>query len=91
MKNDKCGFYFFQKKSRKGFNVGRNRIYPPPASRSPVRDDMWVENGCTQERERAVRYAIFFDIPSLRDFPNVWDYIFYPHFVPKGTLTSSLL
>ena len=52
----------------------------PNASRSPVRDDMWVENKCSIERQRAVRYAILFGIPSLRDFPSVLRYIFLPTF-----------
>ena len=47
---------------------------------NPVRDLMLVENKCSIARQRAVRYAIFFDIPSLRDFPSVLRYIFLPTF-----------
>ena len=64
--------------------------YPYHALRSPVRDEMWVENEHSIERQRAVRNIFRHSVPT--GLSECLGLLFlYPHSVPKGTLTSSLL
>jgi hypothetical protein len=52
----------------------------------PVRDRMLVENGCTRETRRAVRYAIFtvYHVPTGLS-EQIGFHYFYQYFVPNGT------
>ena len=51
-----------------------------------LRDMILVENGFLCEKQRAVRYAIFYlHIVSLTGHPTRLRNFFYQHFVPNGT------
>ena len=56
----------------------------------PVRDEMLVDNRCSQITVRPVgtRYRMAFR--PYGTFRIIWITFFYPHFVPNGIVTSSL-
>ena len=58
---------------------------------NPVRDLMLVENAYFRKHEHAVRYAISLNTSRpCGTSRSTGGTLFYPHFVPNGTMTSFL-